>query len=153
MNSFAMSNFSQCAIFCNVQFFSYYYYLSPLRVIPTNASRGFLTDFTWQQVSSSFRDSSQYSDRYFSYFSLSFNFTLWSAGQQSPQFGKFSSCWLSLGLVVWSRLVDAFVSQNPRGVYASHFPIVHIPFVRRLVGCLGFMAYQPLLGYLTPNLF
>ena len=27
--------------------------------------------------------------RYLSFFSLSFRFTLWSAGQQSPQFGKF----------------------------------------------------------------
>ena len=30
--------------------------------------------------------------------------------------------WLSQGLVVWSRLDDLFVSQNPREICASHFP-------------------------------
>ena len=41
-------------------------------------------------------------------------------GQQSPQFGKFSFSWLFLGPVVWPRLGHPFVSQNPRGVCASH---------------------------------
>ena len=44
-------------------------------------------------------------------------------GQQSSQFGKFSIfCRLSLGLVVWPKLGDPFVSQNHRRVCASHSP-------------------------------
>ena len=56
---------------------------------------------------------------------LSFHFLLLSLcrqpGQQSRQFSKFF-CWLSLGLVVWPRFGDPFVSQSPRGVCASHSP-------------------------------
>ena len=53
---------------------------------------------------------------YLSFFSLSFNFTY-----QSPQFGQFFLFyWLLLGLVVLPRLGDSFISQNPRGDYASH---------------------------------
>ena len=48
---------------------------------------------------------------------------------QSPQCGRFSfSCWISLGLVVWPRLDDPFISQNPIEVYVSHFP-------GRILGC------------------
>ena len=60
-----------------------------------------------------------------SFFSLSFNFTLWyppPPGQQSPQFGKFAFCWLFQGLIVWLGLGNLFVSQNPKEVYASHSP-------------------------------
>ena len=32
----------------------------------------------------------------------------------------FLFCWLSLGLVIWSRLSDLFVFQHPREVCASH---------------------------------
>ena len=35
---------------------------------------------------------------------------------------KFFSCWLLQGLVVWPRLGDLFVSQNPRGICVSHSP-------------------------------
>ena len=43
--------------------------------------------------------------------------------QQSPQFGKFTfSFWLLFGSVVWNRYGDPFVSENPRGVCASHSP-------------------------------
>ena len=50
---------------------------------------------------------------------LSFSFLsilLWNQlGQQSPQFSKLSLfCWLLQGLVVWPRLSDPFISQNPR---------------------------------------
>ena len=31
-------------------------------------------------------------------------------------------CWLLLGLIVWPRLGDPFVSQNPRAVCVSHSP-------------------------------
>ena len=34
----------------------------------------------------------------------------------------FLPCWLSLCLVVWPRLGDRFVSQNPKEVCASHSP-------------------------------
>ena len=34
----------------------------------------------------------------------------------------FFFCWLSQGLVVWPRLGDPFVSQNPKEFCASHFP-------------------------------
>ena len=34
--------------------------------------------------------------------------------RQSSLFGRFSLCWLLLGLVVWPRLDNSFVSQNPR---------------------------------------
>ena len=38
-------------------------------------------------------------------------------GEQNRQFCKFSLfCWLLLGLVVWPRLGDPFVSQNPKRV-------------------------------------
>ena len=60
--------------------------------------------------------------RYLSFFSLSFNFTLWSVGtaKSTIQQVLFFFSWLSLGLVVWPRLGDLFVSQNSREVYASH---------------------------------
>ena len=42
--------------------------------------------------------------------------------QQNPLFSKFSfSCWWLLGLVIWPRLGDPFIYQNPRRVNASHF--------------------------------
>ena len=58
---------------------------------------------------------------------LSFRF-LWvlpcdQLGWQSLLFSRFSLfCWLSLGLVVWLRYGDLFVSQNCREVSVSHFP-------------------------------
>ena len=60
---------------------------------------------------------------YLSLFSLSFSFTLRSAGT-----AKFTFLLLSSGLVVWPRLGDPFVSQNHREVCALHFP-------RRIQGC------------------
>ena len=56
---------------------------------------------------------SQARSRYLSFFSLSFNITLWSAGT-----AKFTILFL---LIVWSRFEDPFVSQNPRGVCPSSF--------------------------------
>ena len=54
---------------------------------------------------------------YLSLFSLSFNFTQWSAGTTSPQFGKISF----FCLVAWPRFGDPFVFQNLREDCASHF--------------------------------
>ena len=56
---------------------------------------------------------------YLSLFSLSLIFTLWSARMAKL---VFFCCWLSLGLVVWLRLGDPFISQNPREVCASYSP-------------------------------
>ena len=45
--------------------------------------------------------------------------------RQIQLFGRFSFvfsfCWLSLGLVVWLRLNDLFLSQNPKEFCSSHF--------------------------------
>ena len=60
--------------------------------------------------------------RYLSLFPLSFSSTLRSVGMakstiwQVPFF-----CWQSLGLVVWPRLNDSFVFQNPKEFCVSHF--------------------------------
>ena len=66
---------------------------------------------------------------YLSFFSLSFNFTECSTGTAKstiPQVLFFY--WLLHGLVIWLRLGDLFVSQNPWGVCVSHFP-------RQILGC------------------
>ena len=65
--------------------------------------------------------------RYLSLVSLSFIFT-----QMSDRTAKFTKqlaffsflffSWLSQGMVVWLRLGDPFLSQNPRYFYASHSP-------------------------------
>ena len=47
-------------------------------------------------------------------------FQFYSMISRESKFSFF--CWSLSGLVVWSRLGDLFVSQNPRGVCASHFP-------------------------------
>ena len=57
------------------------------------------------------------------FFSLSFNFTLWSARTaKSTILQVLFFCWLLLGLDVWQRLGHPFVSENPRGVSACHSP-------------------------------
>ena len=61
--------------------------------------------------------------RYLSFFSLSFSFTLWLAETAKTTIQQiFLFCWLLLGIVVWPRLGDPSVSQNPMGVCASHYP-------------------------------
>ena len=60
---------------------------------------------------------------YFSLFSLSSIFTLWSGGTAKSTIRQvFFFCWLLERLFVWSRLGDPFVSQNPREYCASHSP-------------------------------
>ena len=63
--------------------------------------------------------------RNISLFSPSFSFIMSSAGTAESTLRKVFSffCWLSESLVVWSILGDPFVSQNPREVCASHFPV------------------------------
>ena len=73
--------------------------------------------------------------RYQSFFSFSFNLTLWSSGTAKSKILQVSfSCWLSRGLAIWPRLGDPFVSQNLREVLRISFSwkdsgFVHIPFV------------------------
>ena len=72
---------------------------------------------------------SQARSKYLSLFSLSFSFTQWSTGTAKftiRQVLFFN--WLSLGLVVWPRLGDPFVSENPKELCASHF-------LGRILGC------------------
>ena len=60
---------------------------------------------------------------FLSLFLLSFIFTLWSTRTAKTSIWHVHfSCLLSLGLVVWPRLGDLFVSQNPSEVCAFHFP-------------------------------
>ena len=47
--------------------------------------------------------------------------SLWSAGTAKSATRQVLSYWLSLGLDVWSRLNDPFVSKNPRESCTSHF--------------------------------
>ena len=54
------------------------------------------------------------------YFSFAFSFILGSAKSTVRQV-LFFFCWPSLGLVVWPRLDDPFVFQNPRELCASPF--------------------------------
>ena len=60
---------------------------------------------------------------YLSLFLLSFNFTLLSARKAKCTFWQVVFfCWLLLELVVWLRIGDPLVSQNPRGVCVFHSP-------------------------------
>ena len=59
--------------------------------------------------------------RYLALFLPSFSFSMWLEKSTIRQV-IFFCCWLSLGLVVWSRLDDPFVFQNPREFCTSHFP-------------------------------
>ena len=66
--------------------------------------------------------------RYLSFFSHSFIFILWSAGTAKSMILQFLFfCWLSLGLVFWTRFGDPSVCQNPIGVY--------VLFSRQVLGC------------------
>ena len=64
----------------------------------------------------------QFSSKNWVVVSLFFSFTQWSAGTVKSTIQQvLFFCWLSLGLVVWRRLSDPFVSQNPKDFSASHF--------------------------------
>ena len=58
--------------------------------------------------------------RYLFLFSHSLNFNLWSTGTAKSTILQVLS--FLLIMVVWSRLDDPFVSQNPKGVCVSHSP-------------------------------
>ena len=70
--------------------------------------------------------------KYLLFFSLSFNFSLWSAETAKSPTRQFLFLFffflVSLGLVVWSTSGDPFVSRNSRANSASHSP-------REILGC------------------
>ena len=68
---------------------------------------------------------SQARSKYLFFYTLSFNFNLWSAGtaKSTIQQVLFFCCLLLQGLIVWPGLGDPFVSPNPREVCTSHFPV------------------------------
>ena len=57
--------------------------------------------------------------RYLSFFSHSFNFTLWSAGTAKSAILQVLFFFVD-HYKIWPRFGDPFVCQNPRGVCASH---------------------------------
>ena len=70
---------------------------------------------------------------YLSFFSLSFNFILWSSRPTKSTILQvlFFLCGLLKGLVFWPRLGDPFVCQSPVRVYVRHsLGQKHLPFVR-----------------------
>ena len=92
---------------------------NPLVTVPwTTITIGIIVSFLFQGFFSSLARS-----RYFPIFRILSILLCVPPGQQSPQSCKFSLfCWLSLGLIVWLRLGDPFVSQNLRGVCVCHSP-------------------------------
>ena len=98
---------------------------NPLVTVPrTPITIGITVNFTYHSFFSSLARS-----KYLSFFSFSFNYTQMSARTAKSTiryilffFFFFFFLWLSLALVVWLRLNDSFVYQNPRGVCASHSP-------------------------------
>ena len=74
--------------------------------------------------------------KYISLFSLSFSLTLWSAGTAKSTICRLSfffKYWLSLGLIVYLRLGDLFVSQN-------HWEFCVSYIVGRILGCALLLA-------------
>ena len=94
------------------------YFINPLVTVPRAPIMiGINVTFKFHSFFSSLVRS-----RYLSFFSLSFNFTLWSAGTaKSTILQILFFCWLLLVLVVWPGLSDPFVWQNPRGVLCVSF--------------------------------
>ena len=66
---------------------------------------------------------SQARSRYLSLFSLSYSFSLGSAGTAKSTIRQvIFFCWLSLGLVVWPRSGDPSVTHNPWKLCMFHSP-------------------------------
>ena len=58
----------------------------------------------------------------------------------------FFFCWLSQGLIVWPRLGDSFVSQNPKAVCVYHSP-------REILGCAYTICSHGGNYFVASNLF
>ena len=111
-------------------------FTNPLEIVPsTPIMIGITVTFIFPSLFSFF--CSLATSRYLSFFSLSFNFTLWSSGTAKSTIWLvhfilfylfilillyFS--WLSLSLAVW-----LFIPQNPRELCTSHSP-------GRILGCV-----------------
>ena len=84
---------------------------------------------------------------YLSFFSLFFTFILSSTGTAKSTIRQLLLC-LSLGMVVWLRLCDPFLSQNPREFVRfsllDGFWVVHIPFVCMVK--FKYLAQFPVVG-------
>ena len=89
--------------------------------------------------------------KYLSFFSLSFSFALWSAGTENSTIQQVALLLFLLtnySLVVWPRLGDLFVSQNPRGVCVSFsstdsgFSIYHLFVLLLLIILLLSINFQ-----------
>ena len=80
--------------------------------------------------------------KYLSLFSSYFSFSMGSARTAKSTIQYIFWSWLLLGLVVWPRLDNLFVSQNPREFCASHF-----------LGCAYTIClYGPPCKFFTPAL-
>ena len=100
---------------------SFSLYINLLLTIPSAPiTIGIIVIFMFHGFFFNFLSRSKYS----SFFSPSFSFTLWSARTVGSLFFLFFFFffWLSLNLVVWLRLDDPFLCQNPREFWSSHFP-------------------------------
>ena len=79
--------------------------------------------------------------RYISFFSFAFSFTIWLAETTKSTILQvlFFCCRLLQSLVVWPRLSDPFVCENPIGVCESDFP-------GKILGCalLLLLLFTPL---------
>ena len=92
-------------------------YINPLVTVPkAPITIGITVTFMFHSFFSSLARS-----RYLSPFSLSFSFIQYST--ETPKFTirQILFFWLSQGLVVWPRLDDPFVYQNPKEFCASRF--------------------------------
>ena len=94
------------------------FYNSPSKDLGTYLSFCFLSILLWGQPG---QQSRQF-DKYFFFFSFFFFFFLLFF------FFFFLLTFFFLGLVVWPRLVDQLIFQNPRKICASHFLV-------RILGC------------------
>ena len=103
---------------------SYFQVLQPLYQSFGDCTKSY--DYNWYNRYSLFLFNSLARFTLFLSLAFFFNyFTQWSAGTAKSTIRQvvfFCCCWLFLDLVVWQRLCDPFVSQNPRGVCASHSP-------------------------------
>ena len=119
---------------------SYSLWINPLVTVPSVPITIDITvTFTFHSFFSSLARS-----WYLSLFWLSFSFPRWSAGTAKSIFRQVLSFFLFfiyiylfffffcllLGLVVWPRFADSFISQKPREVCASHFLCLILAFLQ-----------------------
>ena len=111
LTQFPMDHLSHLVVFYYYYYYYYYYYFTPLRVFHTSISCWF-SNGVWVTASP------LTSPGLFLVFWLISTMHLvgWF-----PLVHPLFFCWLSLGLVVWSRLNDPFVFHHPKEFCVSHF--------------------------------